>query len=62
MHDIQNVCVFIYLVMVIYITTGGGGWTVKALGCDKKGKFQTPPWTCCDHNIILMTCHGFTKL
>lgn len=43
MHDIQNVCVFIYLVMVIYITTGGGGWTVKALGCDKKGKFQTPP-------------------
>jgi hypothetical protein len=36
MHDIQNVCVFIYFVMVIYMTTWGGGSTVKALGCDKK--------------------------
>ncbi len=28
----------------------------------EKVKIQTPFWTCCDHKIITITCHGFTIL
>jgi hypothetical protein len=38
MHNIQKVCLFIYFVIIIYISMEGGGWMVKAWVVTKKVK------------------------
>jgi hypothetical protein len=50
MHDIQKVCVFIYFVIVIYITTRGVGWMVK-VSCGKEGEGSKPTW----NNVVIIT-------
>jgi hypothetical protein len=41
-YGIQEVCVFIHFVIVIYVTAWNDGWMVKALGCGREIEDSNP--------------------
>jgi len=42
MWNIQNICVFIYFVITIYVTMWNSGWIVKTMDCGQGGKTSNP--------------------
>jgi hypothetical protein len=41
MCEIQNLCVFIFFAMTIFVIMTSGGWMVKTLDCGQERKVQT---------------------
>jgi hypothetical protein len=41
MCEIQNMCVYIFFAMTIFVIMWSGGWMVKTLDCGQEKKVQT---------------------